>query len=71
MLTLENWKAQEISDSSRCICAREYVRTRTRTNTNPNDTEADTEANAAGRSGNARVLRKQSKCDVYHEGEGR
>ena len=41
-------------------------RTRTRTNTNPNDTEA----NAAGRSGNARALRKQSKCGVYHEGEG-
>ena len=37
--------------------------TRTRTNTNPNDTEA----NAAGRSGNARALRKQSKCGVYHE----
>ena len=33
---------------------------RTRTNTNPNDTEA----NAAGRSGNARALRKQSKCGV-------
>ena len=41
-------------------------RTRTRTNTNPNDTEA----NAAGRSGNARALRKQSKCGVHHEGEG-
>jgi len=41
--------------------------TRTRTNTNPNDTEA----NAAGRSGNARALRKQSKCGVHHEGEGR
>jgi len=39
---------------------------RTRTNTNPNDTEA----NAAGRSGNARALRKQNKCRVYHEGEG-
>ena len=38
---------------------------RTRTNTNPNDTEA----NAAGRSGNARALRKQSKCGVIHEGE--
>ena len=38
-------------------------RTRTRTNTNPNDTEA----NAAGRSGNARALRKQSKCGVYHD----
>jgi len=33
-------------------------RTRTRTNTYPNGTEA----NAAGRSGNARALRKQSKC---------
>ena len=42
------------------------TRTRTRTNTNPNDTEA----NAAGRSGNARALRKQSKCGVIHEGEG-
>jgi len=42
------------------------IRTRTRTNTNPNDTEA----NAAGRSGNARALRKQSKCGVYHGGEG-
>jgi uncharacterized MAPEG superfamily protein len=31
----------------------EQDRTRTRTNTNPNDTEA----NAAGRSGNARALR--------------
>ena len=40
--------------------------TTTTTNTNPNDTEA----NAAGRSGNARALRKQSKCGVYHEGEG-
>jgi len=30
----------------------------------------DTEANAAGRSGNARALRKQSKCGVIHEGEG-
>ena len=39
---------------------------RTRTNTNPNDTEA----NAAGRSGNARALRKQRKCGVIHEGEG-
>ena len=38
----------------------------TRTNTNPNDTEA----NAAGRSGNARALRKQSKCGVHHEGGG-
>jgi len=36
-------------------------------NKNPNDTEA----NAAGRSGNARALRKQSKCGVYHEGEER
>ena len=43
------------------------MKTRTRTNTNPNDTEA----NAAGRSGNARALRKQSKCGVHHEGEGR
>jgi len=38
--------------------------TRTRTNTNPNGTEA----NAAGRSGNARALRKQSKCGMIQEG---
>ena len=42
------------------------VRTRTRTNTNPNGIEA----NAAGRSGNARALRKQSKCGMIQEGEG-
>ena len=41
--------------------------TRTGTNTNPNGTEA----NAAGRSGNARALRKQSKCGMIQEGEGR
>ena len=41
-------------------------RTRTRTNTNPNDTEA----NAAGRSGNVRALRKQSKCGVILRGRG-
>ena len=41
------------------------VRTRTRTNTNPNGTEA----NAAGRSGNARALRKQYKCGMIQEGE--
>jgi len=40
--------------------------TRTRTNANPNGTEA----NAAGKSGNARVLRKQSKCGMIQEGEG-
>jgi len=40
--------------------------TRTRTNTNPNGTEA----NAAGRSGNACALRKQSKCGMVQEGEG-
>ena len=40
---------------------------RTRTNTNPNDTED----NAAGRSGNARALRKQSKCGMIQEGEDR
>ena len=40
---------------------------RTRTNTNPNGTEA----NAAGRSGNARALRKQSKkSGMIQEGEG-
>jgi len=43
-----------------------FLRTRTRTNTNPNGTEA----NAAGRSGNARALRKQSKCGMFQEGEG-
>ena len=43
-----------------------WKRTRTRTNTNPNGTEA----NAAGRSGNARALRKQSKCGMIQEGEG-
>ena len=43
-----------------------YPGTRTRTNTNPNGTEA----NAAGRSGNARALRKQSKCGMIQEGEG-
>ena len=48
-----------------CVCHVPGT-TRTRTNTNPNDTEA----NAAGRSGNARALRKQSKCGVYHEGGG-
>ena len=37
------------------------IRTRTRTNTNPNGTEA---------SGNARALRKQSKCGMIQEGEG-
>ena len=42
------------------------TRTRTRTNTNPNGTEA----NAAGRSGNARALRKRSKWGMIQEGEG-
>ena len=46
--------------------ARVSARTRTRTNTNPNGTEA----NAAGRSGNARALRKLSKCGMIQEGEG-
>jgi len=41
-------------------------RTRTRTNANPNGTEA----NAAGRRGNARALRNQSKCGMIQEGEG-
>jgi hypothetical protein len=36
----------------------------TRTYTNPNGTEA----NAAGRSGNARALRKQSKFGMIQEG---
>jgi len=39
---------------------------RTRTNTNPNGTEA----NAAGRGGNARALRKQSKCGIIQDGDG-
>ena len=42
-----------------------YLNTRTRTSTNPNGTEA----NAAGRSGNARALHKQSKCEMIQEGE--
>ena len=50
----------------RCWLLVANCRTRTRTNTNPNDTEAT----AAGRSGNARALRKQNKCGVIHEGEG-
>ena len=41
---------------------RTRIRIRTQTNTNPNDTET----NGAGRSGNARALRKQSKYGVYH-----
>jgi len=45
---------------------RTRTRTRTRTNTNPNGTEA----NAAGRSGNARALREQSKCGMIQEGVG-
>jgi hypothetical protein len=36
-------------------------------NTNPNGTEAN---DAAGRSGNARALRKQGKCGMIQEGEG-
>ena len=54
-LLTANWKIQ-----SNAAC------TRTRTNTNPNGTEA----NAARRSGNARALRKQSKCGMIQEGEG-
>ena len=57
------------NETSRCRLLWElqrYTGTRTRNNTNPNGTEA----NAAGRSGNARALRKQSKCGVIHEGEG-
>jgi len=42
------------------------IRTRTRANTNPNGTET----NAASRSGNARALRKQSKCGMIQEREG-
>ena len=40
--------------------------TRTQTNTNPDGTEAS----AAGRSGNACALRKQSMCGMIQEGEG-
>jgi len=47
------------------ICRTAEGGPRTRTNTNPNGTEA----NAAGRSGNARALRKQSKCGMIQEGE--
>ena len=53
-------------DIESAVRSRRLVGTRTRTNTNPNDTEAI----AAGRSGNARALRKQRKCGMYHEGEG-
>ena len=41
-------------------------RTLTRTNTNPNDTEA----NAAGKRGNWRALRNQSKCGMIQERRG-
>ena len=40
--------------------------TRTQTNTNPDGTEAS----AAGRSGNACALRKQSMCGMIQEGRG-
>jgi hypothetical protein len=56
---LNNWDA--ISVVSR------YLLTRTRTNTNPNGAEAS----AAGRSGNARALRKQSKKQVQNDSGGR
>jgi len=58
--------AESSSRAELVLCHLYRTRTRTRTNTNPNDTEA----NAAGRSGNARALRKQNKCGVNHEGEG-
>jgi hypothetical protein len=53
-----------LSGTAPVPCTR--TRTRTRTNTNPNGTEA----NAAGRCGNARAVRKQSKCGMSQEGEG-
>ena len=43
-----------------------HSKVRTRTNTNQNGIEA----NAAGRSGNVRASRKQSKCRMIQEGEG-
>jgi hypothetical protein len=52
--------------NSASLVAHWLIRTRTRTNTNPKDTEA----NAAGRSGNVRALRKQSKCGMIEEGAG-
>ena len=57
------------SAGSALVIGKIVLTMRTRTNTNPNGTEA----NAQGRSGNARALRKQSKCEVLNdsqEGEG-
>jgi len=61
--TFEFSTSHIIVDFTYCCTA---LRTRTRTNTNPNGTEAS----AAGRSGNARAMRKQSKCRMIQEGEG-
>ena len=57
------WHAPPCSESA---AQKSFHPQRTRTNTNPNGTEA----NAAGRTGNARALRKQSKCGMIQEGEG-
>ena len=54
------WMCCKMSNSIKHAWACPDQSTRTRTNTNPNGTEA----NAAGRSGNARALRKQSKCGI-------
>ena len=59
-------KAQSVAFAKSDPFSCRLVRTRTRTNTKPNGTEA----NAAGRSGNTRALRKQSKCGMIQEGEG-
>ena len=64
--TLLQRRGERRATMNEILCGLRRRRTRTRTNTNPNDTEA----NAAGRSWNARVLRKQDKCGVIHEGEG-
>jgi len=59
------------SNSRLGFSVRWLSRTRTRNNTNTNKTdEANAAASAAGRSGNARALRKQSKGGVIREGEG-
>ena len=60
------FKFQDLSQRHPEFFSFEITRFLIETNTNPNDTEV----NAAGRSGNARALRKQGKCGVIHEGEG-
>ena len=62
--TFEFSTSHIIVDFTYCCTA---LRTRTRTNTNPNGTEAS----AAGISGNARAMRKQSKCRMIQEGHQR